>query len=161
MKNQKIYLAVIIMLSFTLFSFQCTRKAVAEGDIDGPEITVVSPSELSQFYIAGGEDTPDSILIYATVTDDSGINIGTIRIFNNAGDEIFNNAGYELGNTYPYSVYPTSFNSYRVNHIQIGFSTLIPDSYRIEIEFRDDLGNSSIVTRNVVCLDSAIGGTDG
>jgi len=145
MKNQKIYLAVIIMLSFTLFSFQCTRQAIVEGDEDGPIITVVSPSENSQFYITGGEQ-PDRILISATVTDDSGINMGTITIFNSEGDEAVE----------PYSVYATNFNSYQVNHIQTGFSTLIPDDYRIEIEFSDDIGNSSIVIRHVECLDSEL-----
>ena len=150
MKNQKIYLAVIIMLSFTLFSFQCTKKEMAEGDEDGPIITVISPSESSQFYIEGGEDAPDSILIHATATDESGMSMATISIFNSEGVEVID----------PYSVYATSFNSYQINHIQIGFSTLIPDNYRIEIEYSDDLGNSSIVTRNVVCLDSEIGGND-
>ena len=149
MKNQKIYLAVIIMLSFTLFSFQCTRQAIAEGDEDGPIITVISPSEMSQFSIEGG-DEPDSILIHATAADESGISMATISIFNSEGVEVID----------PYSVYATSFNSYQVNHIQKGFSTLIPDNYRIEIEYSDDLGHSSIVTRNVVCIDLGIGGSD-
>ena len=123
---------------------------MVEGDEEGPIITVLSPSENSQFYVLGGEDTPDSIFIHATATDESGISQATISIFNSEGDEVIN----------PYSVYATSFNSYQVNHIQRGFSTLIPGIYRIEIEYRDDLEKSSIVTRNVLCLASGTGGND-
>jgi hypothetical protein len=36
----------------------------------------------------------------------------------------------------------------------------LTDDYRIEIEYSEDLENSSIVTRNIVCLDSGIGGND-
>ena len=149
MKNQRFFLAVIIMLSFTLFSFQCTKKDVADGDEDGPIITVLKPSEGSQFYIDGGEDTPDWLLVHATATDESGINIATVTIFNNEGEEV----DYD-------QVLPNGSNSFRVNYIQSTFRTVEPGNYRIDIEFRDDLGYSSIVTRNVVCLDSEIGGND-
>ena len=123
---------------------------MVEGDEDGPIITVISPSESSQFYVFGGEDIPDRILIHATATGESGMSMATISIFNSEGVEVID----------PYSVYATSFNSYQINHIQKGFSALMPDNYRIEIEYSDDLGNSSIVTRNVVCLVLGIGGSD-
>ena len=149
MKNQKIYLAVIIMLSFTLFSFQCTSKGVADGDEDGPEITVLYPSVDSEFYIDGGEDAPDWILIHATATDDSDISIATVTITNSAGVE-----------KYFEDELPGLSNSYRVNRLYRTFRTVEPDNYTIEIEFIDALGHSSKVIRNVVCLDSEIGGSE-
>jgi hypothetical protein len=147
MKKQKIYLLLIIMSSFTLFSFQCTEKGAVDGDEDGPNITVLKPQEGSQFYIDGGGNAPDWLLVYATATDDSDIKIATVTIFNNAGEEIY----YD-------EVLPSGSNSFRVHYIQSTFRTVEPVNYRIEIEFIDVLGNSSKIIRNAVCLVSEIGG---
>jgi hypothetical protein len=147
MKKQKIYLLLIIMSSFTLFSFQCTEKGAVDGDEDGPNITVLKPQEGSQFYIDGGGDAPDWLLVYATATDDSDIKIATVTIFNNAGEEIY----YD-------EVLPSGSNSFRVHYIQSTFRTVEPVNYRIEIEFIDVLGNSSKIIRNALCLESEIGG---
>ena len=156
MKNQKIYSALLLMCCLSLFSMKCESDDIPTEADDGliedqiaPSITVLSPIEGLVFYTEGGVDSPDYIEIQATATDDSLIEKGSVRIFNNSSVEV----DY-------YEETSGTVNSTSITAIQTSFRTFEPGEYTLEFEFIDSEGNSSFIVRNVICLFSVIDGSE-
>ena len=143
MRIQAFLKMLVVLLGLTLFSFRCNPDdgpILAEGDEEGPIISVVNPDNNDLFYTDGGIDTPDYVVIEANATDDSTISIGSATVYNSSGQEV-----------YYYEETSSTQNGASITTIYTSFRTLNPDNYSIVIEFEDALGNSTSLTRNVTC----------
>lgn len=156
MKNQKFYLAILLMCCLSLFSVDCeNNNGIIEGEegiieeSNPPEITVLSPNEDAQFYTEGGTDSPDYIVIEATATDESKIEIGSVTIFNSSGVQV----DY-------YEETSATQNGQSITSIYTSFSTFESGDYTLEFKFMDMAGNVSFETRQVTCIFSEIEGSE-
>ncbi|MUU78042.1 hypothetical protein [Winogradskyella endarachnes] len=153
MKISKFFLGLTIALCCSLICFNCKKDELVEGedaDSSGPVITINTPSANAVFYTDGGIDSPDYIVITADATDDSQIDMGSVTVYNDSGEQV----------KY-YEETSSTQNGISITDIYTSFSTIHPGNYTLEFKFEDSLGNSSTVTRNVTCEYSELsGGTD-
>ncbi|WP_412986236.1 hypothetical protein [Pontimicrobium sp. IMCC45349] len=141
MKNQKLFSAFILMLGFTLCSFDCSSSNASEDDTSGPEVVVITPSEGAQYDIGNDDYSPASILVQASATDASKIELGSATFFNSQNQQL----DY-------HDEIPSSFNELSVTSLYTSFQTFEEGNYRVEIEFTDELGNTTKVVRNITCV---------
>jgi hypothetical protein len=108
-----------------------------------PTITIVLPNENATFYTEGGIDTPTSLVMNATATDNANIKDAFIRVYNSSGEEV--HFHMELAAT---QGIPT------LTEVYSSFSTNVPGEYIIEFGFTDVNNNIATATRNVICVFS-------
>ena len=145
MRTTKFYHGLFLVLTLSLMSIDCDEDPViVEGDMEGPEITIINPDDNDIFYVEDGVDTPKYVILEANATDDdSSIVIGSATVYNSSGEQV-----------YYYDETSGSQNGASITTIYSSFRTDVPGEYRIEFEFEDAAGNSSIITRIVTCLPS-------
>lgn len=145
MRTSTFFRSFSLVICFSLFSFKCSDDGpvMIEGDEDAPAITIVNPDEGDVFYTDGGVDTPDYVILEATASDESTITIGSATVYNNNDEQV-----------YYYDETSVTQNNSSITTIYSSFRTLTPGNYSIVFEFEDANGNSSTITRNVVCLFS-------
>lgn len=137
-----LFRAFVIVVSVCLFSFRCdgTMDPLDETE---PTITIVLPNENATFYTEGGIDTPTSLVMNATATDNANIKDAFIRVYNSSGEEV--HFHMELAAT---QGIPT------LTEVYSSFSTNVPGEYIIEFGFTDVNNNIATATRNVICVFS-------
>lgn len=145
MKTMSFFRTFIIVASVCLLSGQCD-STVDPLDETAPVITVLLPNENATFYTEGGVESPTSLVLNATATDDANIKIAYVRVYDSNDVEVHYHVELAATQGIP-----------SITEVYSSFSTTIPGNYTIEFGFRDVNDNLATVTRNATCILSEEG----
>lgn len=149
MKTKFVNIAVLLLATSLLSGCFWTKDDIVEGDETAPTLTIVNPEEGEIFYTEGGPNTPQYVILEATATDESNIDLGRVTVYDSSNSV---QKEYELRSS--------SINGGSVRAIYSSFKTTNDGNYRIVFHFEDALGNSVERTVNVQCVYNSNGDTD-
>ena len=144
MKTMRFYQVLFFLLILSLMSMKCNPDPVeVEGDTDGPELSIINPDNNDIFYVEGGSQTPNYLILEADASDTSTITIGSVTVYNSSEEEVFY-----------YEETSSTQNGASISTIYTSFTTEDIGENSIVFEFEDAAGNSSSITRIATCLAS-------